>query len=119
MRTCQATTDGRLLGVDNPHSSLTCEQVSDVRRLRRAGLTYARIAAEVGCCLASAQKIATGKMRGQVPARTLVRVTQDDAPRVAELHALGNGYENIAKILGTTRSSVQVLLRQVKQELRR
>lgn len=114
MLRCNATAQGRLLGTDNPYSSITDDQVNEIRRLRAEGFTYQTIARQVGCCLASAQKIAVGTLRAQTPARTLHRLTREDAPEVSRLHAEGNGYENIAKALGVTRSSARIALLDVK-----
>lgn len=112
---CNATAKGRLLGTDNPSSTLSDDQVAEVRRLRAAGWTYLAIANQVGCSLSGAQKMITGVLRGQHPARTLYRLSGADLPQVAALHAQGNGYENIAKILGATRSSTRIALLEVKR----
>lgn len=115
MLKCNATAQGRLLGTDNPSSTLSDAQVAEVRELRAAGWTYLAISLRVGCSLSGAQKIAAGTLRGHTPARTLYRLTAQDLPQVSALHAQGHGYENIAKAMGATRSSCRVALREVKR----
>jgi hypothetical protein len=119
MLKCKATAQGRLLGTDNPSSKLSDAQVNEVRRLRAMGLSYLAISRQVGCSLSGAQKIVVGTLRGQHPARTLYRLTSEDLPQVAALHAKGNGYENIAKALGATRSSTRLALLEVKKHAQR
>lgn len=113
---CAATASGRLLGMSNAFSSISDDQVLQIRNLRALGWTYQAIAKEVGCSLAYAHKVATGVLRRQNPERTINRLTVDDLPRVAELHAQGNGYEAIAKLLGSTRSSTRRVLLEVKRQ---
>ena len=100
---CEATASGRLLGMSNATSSISDQQVQLIRSLRASGWTYQAIAKEVGCCLAYAQKVITGALRG-------------DLPQVAALHAQGHGYEAIAKQLGSTRSSTRLVLLEVKRQ---
>ena len=113
---CAATANGRLLGMSNAFSSISDDQVQQIRNLRARGWTYQAIAKEVGCCLAYAQKVVAGALRGHHPARTLHRLTVDDLPQVAALHAQGHGYEAIAKLLGSTRSSTRLVLLDVKRQ---
>lgn len=112
---CNATAQGRLLGMDNAFSTISDEQVAEVRRLRAAGWTYQAIAQTVGCSLPSAWAIVSGSIRSQAPARILYRVTVQDYPQVAAMHAQGNGYESIAKLLGATSSSIRKALSEMKK----
>ena len=114
----QATAQGRLIGESNPTSTISDAQVAEVRRLRAAGWTYMAISKKVGCCLSGAQKMSMGTLRGHHPARTICRLTVQDLPQVAALHAQGNGCETIAKIMGATPSSTRLVLLEVKRQRR-
>lgn len=110
-----ATLAGRLLGEDNRASNKSDAQVAQIRRLRAEGRTYEAIAKEVGCCLAYAQKVSVGTLRGQIPERVIYMADRFDLPRVRALVDQGHKADSIASALGLTPSSVRRLLAEVQR----
>lgn len=109
------TANGRILGRDNPSSKFTDADVEHIKRLRAAGRTYQQIAAEVGCCLAYAQKVIVGKLRQARPARTVRTLTAEDLPTVRACYAHGYGAERIARALRASFSSTLLLVNEAKR----
>jgi hypothetical protein len=111
----QCNSRGNPVGMDNPASKYSDEQVAQIRQLREQGLSYARIAGKVGCSSTLARKVVRGELRSATPARSMRSLEESDFPMVRSLYAQGFGAYRIASRLGVVLNQALRMTRRARE----